>query len=98
MTLTEWTPILVAVVGAIASVYAVWRARKRDDADASDKISAAWERMNLPLQERITRLETRDEIMRKRERVLWDYVDNLRTVLKENNIAVPSLPELPKME
>jgi hypothetical protein len=98
MTLIDWTPILVAVVGTIGSVYAVWRARKRDDAEASDKVSAAWERMNMPMLERIEKLEKRDEILRKRERLLWEYVDNLRSTLRANNIEAPPLPEMPKME
>lgn len=98
MSLSDYVPILIAVIGAAVSVYGVWKGRKKIDAETAEKVSVAWETLNKPLLERVEKLERRDEILRQRERMLWDYVDQLRRLLKENAIEAPPLADLPKLE
>jgi hypothetical protein len=49
----------------------------REEAEAADKISAAWERLNKPVMERIEKLERRVVELERENRALWDWAKSL---------------------
>ena len=87
--------IVVALISAVIALVGIFFGRKKDDAETSDKISAAWDRLNKPLLMRVEQLERREAIWRERDALLWQYVDDLRSLLRRNNIEAPPLPKLP---
>ena len=59
------------------------RLSEKDKADAAIAITEAWRKLLEPLEIRVTNLEHENQILRQRERVLWNYIDTLRAKLRE---------------
>ena len=86
MTLSELLPFLGTAILAIVSLIGIYRQARRNEAEASDKISAAWERLMKPYEERLTRLE-------KENKKLWTYIELLKDELVLHDIPVPDMPD-----
>lgn len=97
MNLVDWLPLLGTLVLATVTLFGMLRQRRKDDAETSEKISTAWEKLIQPYGVRITYLERSIQMMTARERILWDYINVLQTKLVENNIEVPPMPVMPTL-
>lgn len=98
MRLSEWAPIIIAIISAAAAIFAVWRQTRKDKADVATAVSDAWSKLIVPLEARVSALEAENRVLRKRERLLWNYIDDLRNKLRDANIDTGPLPNLPNME
>jgi hypothetical protein len=92
MNIVDWLPLLGTLVVAIVTLVGFARQRKKDDAETSDKISSAWERLLAPYDDRITRLEASNLLLSTENRMLWAYINDLRVILSKNNITAPPMP------
>jgi len=82
--MTEYiTPILVAAIAALPGLYAIWRGKKKEAAEAAD----IYQRVAAAVGERLGALEDEVAILRKTLSEWRDGIEQLHCQLSENGLT-----------
>lgn len=98
MTSADIALVLAAVISAVTSIVVVLRQTRRDKSDIAKTVGDAWNQLSSKLEQRVAALERENRRLRLENSELWTYIEKLRKLLRDNDIAAPELPDLPKLE